>query len=80
MAANPQGDWTISDVVTLCEREGIEVRRPTNGSHYVLVSAHLRDPLTVPFNRPIKPRYIKFLVGFVRMHRIQTQARGGADD
>ena len=77
MSANPRDDWSMDDVARLCEREGLEVRSPKRGSHHVIVSPYLRDVLTVPSNRPIKPIYIKYLVSYVRAHKEGSEARRG---
>lgn len=37
--ANPKGDWTISDVKTLCRRVGLDICPPSGGSHYTVQSA-----------------------------------------
>lgn len=69
MSDNPAGDWNIDDVRTLAKQEGIEVRSPKRGGHFVVASPVLRDPLCIPQNRPIKVIYIKHLVGLVQAHR-----------
>lgn len=74
MRANPRADWTIANVKTLCSRHGIEVRRPSGSSHYVLSSPYLRDSLTVPFKRPIKALYIKHLVSYCDGHNQAKEA------
>lgn len=68
MAANPRADWTIEDVKSLAKKEGLEVRLPNGGSHTVVSSPLLRESLCIPAKRPIKPRYIKELVGYARAH------------
>jgi hypothetical protein len=68
MRENPKNDWKIKDVTALCASEGLRFR-DGKGSHVVVSSSYLRDSLTVPARRPIKPYYIKELVGFVDAHR-----------
>ena len=79
MRDNPKADWTIGDVEKVAKQEDIEVRSPTGGSHYVLSSPRLRDPLCVPHNRPIKPRYIRLLVSYVRAHRVAGKSKGASE-
>jgi hypothetical protein len=69
MRANPRGDWTIAQIETLCVKVGIEIRKPSGSSHYVLSSPFLRDSLTVPYKRPIKPLYVKKLVSYTDAHQ-----------
>jgi len=78
MSANPKGDWTIADVATLAKQEGLELRVPRGGgSHHAVVSPHLRDPLTVPYKRPIKAPYIKNLVSYTEAHRQRVAEKEG---
>jgi hypothetical protein len=67
MARNPKGDWRINDIQTVCRENGLTCIAPTGGgSHYKVSSPYLDEILTIPSRRPIKPVYIKLLVGFVR--------------
>jgi hypothetical protein len=68
MRANAKGDWTISDIETVCGQIGIELRPPSNGSHYKAYSEHLEGMLTIPANRPIKPVYIRTFVRLADAH------------
>lgn len=68
MRANPQGDWTLRDVERLCSETGLIVEPPTRGSHFKVYSARLAGTLTLPARRPIKPVYIRQLVGLVDAH------------
>jgi len=63
MRANP-GDWRIEDVETICNAFGLEFRRKT-GSHATISHSKVREILTVPARRPIKPLYIVRLVLFI---------------
>lgn len=69
MRDNPRDDWTIGDVEKVCIAEGLDLRKPSSGSHHVVVSARLRDVLTIPHKRPIKARYIALLVSYAGAHR-----------
>jgi hypothetical protein len=70
MIDNPRGNWTIADVKALCRSFGISCAPPTGGgSHYKVAHPAMREKLTIPFKRPIKPVYIKKLVAFVEAVR-----------
>jgi len=69
MRANPQANWTITDVERLCRACGLTITPPRRGSHY-----KVRDPrggatLTIPARRPIKPVYIRALVALADRFR-----------
>jgi hypothetical protein len=71
MSANPRGNWTIADVEAVCGEFGISSAPPTGGgSHFKIAHPALREKLTIPFKRPIKPVYIKKLVAFIEAVRI----------
>lgn len=65
MRSNPQSDWKIADVESLC-REFDMYCMPVSGggSHYKIGHAKMPTKLTIPFKRPIKAVYIKNLVRF----------------
>jgi len=65
MKANPRGDWTIADVVAICGAYGITCTAPRRGSHYTLSHPDVPGHLTVPAHRPIKPIYIRLLIGMI---------------
>lgn len=66
MRRNPRADWRIDDVAALCGEFGIRCDPPRAGSsHYKVSHPSQAKILTVPFNRPIKPFYIRSLVAFV---------------
>jgi hypothetical protein len=70
MRRNPRDDWTIADVEAVCREFGITVARPRSGSsHYKVTHEQMREILTIPFRRPIKPIYIRKLVSFIDMVR-----------
>lgn len=68
MRANPRKDWQIKDIEKLCDQLGMELRPPSKGSHFKVCSPYIRDILTIPAKRPIKPFYIKSLVSFADAH------------
>lgn len=68
MRANPRGDWQIRDVERLCHETGMQLVPPGSGSHFKVYSDHLRDVLTIPAHRPIKPPYIRNLVSYCDSH------------
>jgi hypothetical protein len=65
MRNNPQGDWTIKDIEAVCRSVGVEYDPPNKGTHAKVSHPSQREILTIPFNRPIKPIYIKKFVKFV---------------
>ena len=66
MRANPRGDWTISDVEAVCRTFGLMRSPPRGGrSHYKVSHPLLRDILTIPQRRPVKPVYIRKLMRFL---------------
>jgi hypothetical protein len=65
-------------VRTLCRGFGLDLDRPTGGSHYGVSHATQPFHLTLPFARPIKPIYIRRLVSFVDAVRAaQEEGEGG---
>ncbi|MEO9968290.1 MAG: hypothetical protein ABJG15_00445 [Hyphomonadaceae bacterium] len=63
MSQNPQNDWTMKDVETVCRALKMECQAPTGGgSHHKVYSQDLRGPLTIPAKKPIKAFYIKKFV------------------
>lgn len=73
MQSNPCKGWGIEDIKKLCRKNNIILEPPSNGSHYKIVSPYLNWHLTVPYNRPIKPIYIKKLVKYVISHNEADQ-------
>jgi hypothetical protein len=66
MRGNPAGDWTIGDVEGVCREFGILCEPPRGGgSHYKVAHPTMREKLTIPYKRPIKPVYIRKLVAFI---------------
>ncbi len=74
MKANPRADWTIANVKTLCRNVGLKLTPPTSGSHYKVHSEFLNGMLTIPGRRPIKPFYIRDLVGLAEAHKQHIEA------
>ena len=64
MRANPR-DWRIEDVETLCRAFGLDLDRPSGGSHYGVSDPTQEHHVTVPFRRPVKPVYVRALVRYV---------------
>jgi hypothetical protein len=66
MRRNPIGDWTIRDVEAVCREYDILCEAARGGSsHYKVAHARMREKLTIPYRRPIKPVYIRQLVAFI---------------
>jgi hypothetical protein len=66
MRSSPTSDWSIADVERVCGAYGVRCAPPPGGgSHYKISHASQREILTVPFRRPIKPVYVRRLVGFI---------------
>jgi hypothetical protein len=66
MRRNPRGDWSMEDIVRVCNQAGIRCVPPrAGGSHYKVYCADMPEILTVPYKRPIKPVYIRRLVAFI---------------
>ncbi len=55
MRENPLG-WRIEDLFTVAEEHGLNWRRRRGGgSHVIFSAAGVREIVTVPSKRPIKP-------------------------
>lgn len=68
MARNPQGNWNISDIETICREYGLSCNPPRGGgSHYKIAADEF--VLMIPAKRRIKPVYIRSLVGLIRKIR-----------
>lgn len=66
MRKNPQSDWKIDDVITVCREHGLKCEPPRGGgSHYKVAHDRIREIVTIPYKRPIKPVYIRKLVKLV---------------
>lgn len=80
MEANPRNDWLMKDVEKLCSQIGLELEPPKHGSHYKVYSDFLRDPLTIPAHKPVKPPYIRALVSYSKAHLSQSSEKDTNDD
>ena len=66
MRRNPQGNLAINDIEKLCAEFDVICAPPRGGgSHYRVAHPKMIEKLTIPYKRPIKPIYIKKLVGFI---------------
>jgi hypothetical protein len=65
MRRNPRANWKIEDVEALCRSHGIRYTPPHKSSHAKVSDRTMREILTIPYKRPIKPLYIRKLVAFV---------------
>ena len=63
MRRNPR-DWRIEDVVAVAKKHNLLIRAQ-GGSHYVFGFPGVRDSVTIPAHRPIKPIYIKHFVELI---------------
>jgi hypothetical protein len=59
-------DWRLEDLQAIAEAHGVEWRRPSRGgSHVIFSAAGVREIVSVPSRRPIKPVYIKQFVALI---------------
>jgi hypothetical protein len=66
MRSNPAANWTIGDVEAVCREHAILCEPARGGgSHYKVAHPDVREKLTIPSKRPIKPVYIRRLVAFI---------------
>ena len=63
MRAHPL-DWRIEDLEAVARAFGINTRRP-GGSHVYFTHPRVREGVSVPARRPIKPAYVRAFVRFV---------------
>jgi hypothetical protein len=62
MRANQSG-WRIEELFRVAEGNGVEWRRPRGGRSHVIFSAPgVREIVSVPAKRPIKPIYVRHLL------------------
>ena len=65
MRRNPSG-WRIEELQTVAEANSIEWRRPGRGGSHVIFSAPgVREIVSVPSKRPIKPIYVKKFLALI---------------
>ena len=66
MQRNPQGDWTIEDIETVCRQANVTCTPPTGGgSHYKISHPNVEEILTIVARRPVKVIYVKKLLAFI---------------
>jgi hypothetical protein len=66
MRANPKADWEVADVEALCREFEVLIEPPRGGgSHFKVHYPGMREYVTVPSRRPIKPVYIRQVVQFI---------------
>jgi len=65
MRRNPSG-WRIEDLMEVAEQNGVNWRRPgRGGSHVIFGASDIREIVSVPAKRPIKPIYIKHFLALI---------------
>jgi hypothetical protein len=65
MRINPRG-WQIQDLEAVAAANGVDWRRPRSGGSHVIFSASgVREIVSVPAHRPIKPVYIKQFLALI---------------
>lgn len=65
-----QTAWRIEDLQLVAERNGAEWRRPARGGSHVIFSfPGVRQIVSVPAKRPIKPVYIKQFLALIEAGR-----------
>ena len=65
MRRNQKG-WRIEELQTIAGGNGVDWRRPgRGGSHVIFSVAGVREIVSVPAKRPIKPVYIKQFLALV---------------
>ena len=61
-----QNGWRIDELISVAESNGIDWRRPGRGGSHVIFSAPgVREIVSVPDKRPIKPIYVKQFVALI---------------
>ena len=61
-----QSDWRIEGLLEVADRNGVDWRRPGRGGSHVIFSASgVREIVSVPAKRPIKPVYIKHFLALI---------------
>jgi hypothetical protein len=63
MRAHPL-DWRIKDLEAMARAFGISIRRPGR-SHVYFTHPQVREGVSVPARRPIKPPYVRAFVCYV---------------
>jgi hypothetical protein len=61
-----QVGWRIEELQAVAEANRVEWRRPGRGGSHVIFSAPgVREIVSVPARRPIKPVYVKHLLALI---------------
>ena len=61
-----QWGWRMEELQTVADANGIEWRRPgRGGSHAIFSASGVREIVSVPAKRPIKPVYIRRFVALI---------------
>jgi hypothetical protein len=63
MRRNPR-DWRIEDVMTIAKHYSL-LTRTKGGSHYVFGYPGIKDSVSIPAHKPIKPVYITGLIELI---------------
>jgi hypothetical protein len=65
MRRNPSG-WRIEDLIRVAQQSAVEWRRPgRGGSHVIFGAPGVREIVSVPAKRPIKPVYVKYFLALI---------------
>ena len=61
-----QTGWRIEELQSVAEENGVVWRRPGHGGSHVIFSASgVREIVSVPAKRPIKPVYIRLFLALI---------------
>jgi hypothetical protein len=61
-----QAGWRMEDLMSVAGNSGIEWRRPGRGGSHVIFSADgIREIVSVPDKRPIKPIYLRYFIALI---------------
>jgi hypothetical protein len=63
MRRNPR-DWRIEDVIAVARKYNL-LMRAEGGSHHVFSFPGIKDSVSIPAHKPIKPVYIKQFVELI---------------
>ena len=58
------GDWRIEDVISVAKHYKL-LMRTTSGSHHIFSFPGIKNSISVPAHKPIKPVYIRSFVDLV---------------
>jgi hypothetical protein len=58
--------WRIEELQAVADANGVEWRRPGRGGSHVIFSASgVREIVSIPAKRPIKPIYVRHFVALI---------------